>query len=513
MASSSRSSDWSSCILVELWIKAQYLLLQAWSAVLSSAPAQAFLTIMVCPLIEPTLLVGYGILRHVVGPWSQELMPRCLRTFVWDYYLPMICFLLSRLPLISVALGQLGAILLLALTKNTKYYSNLRLFVYLKPQQAVRLGSGSFYNPDNCFHSAALSRGPSGSNRMATDNDDDTTAGFINNLHISQSLLYMCILSYHSHLYRPCIQAGMLPSTSLYATPDGQLIHIICHQTWAVVILNPFQGSNWWNLLFDDRVVTIAAPKSPHGDAGIPATTRASVYNLMLQAGNSPLQYHHVQQQQSNKQHRLKMVTVFQFLRYLSRQGVKLYVTGHSLAGAMANLLALHLNLVWNVTVSAVVTFGAPPIAGNEAFCELYANSVDVSWRLEHGVEIGPFIPLPMMRYRHVGRLIHVPLLLKKDCLQQNDTPDRTNRYSLEYLDEIAETEQLPIMFLDHNPFETLRQLQAAATTLYNQLSRDLWSERVHSAKRDLSIPEDEELTDSDSDDQFYSAHGTPLDF
>lgn len=77
-------------------------------------------------------------------------------------------------------------------------------------------------------------------------------------------------------------------------------------------------------------------------------------------------------------------------------QGRRLYVTGHSLGGAIAVISALKLIHELNQEISGLVTFGQPPLAGKTAVRSLeeagllnyprYISSVDI-------VATGPFMP------------------------------------------------------------------------------------------------------------------------
>jgi hypothetical protein len=179
------------------------------------------------------------------------------------------------------------------------------------------------------------------------------------------------------------------------------------------------------------------------------------------------------------------------------------------------------MKLAYEVDFTAVVTFGAPPVAENQEFCELYTKCVGVSWRIENGVELGPLLPpLPFTSstvFQHVGRKVRLQSLFQDSVSAKAtaaDLNDRdTDNYSLDYLDEIAETEQLPCLFLDHNPFEALRNLQSATTILHNRQSHDLWTEKMHGIEKETTTDEEGRLTDTDSE-KFYSAYGsTPKEY
>jgi hypothetical protein len=68
----------------------------------------------------------------------------------------------------------------------------------------------------------------------------------------------------------------------------------------------------------------------------------------------------------------------------------QLWVTGHSLGGALAALYAAHLNCTQDLKVWQVVTFGQPAI-GDKEFCKFYSTLVGGS--LQRYVNVGDTIP------------------------------------------------------------------------------------------------------------------------
>uniref|UniRef100_A0A7S1TLZ3 Fungal lipase-type domain-containing protein n=1 Tax=Erythrolobus australicus TaxID=1077150 RepID=A0A7S1TLZ3_9RHOD len=79
------------------------------------------------------------------------------------------------------------------------------------------------------------------------------------------------------------------------------------------------------------------------------------------------------------------------------------YVTGHSLGGAMAALAALHLVLQGVPDASMkVYTFGQPRV-GNEAFSRYFDERVSSFYRIVNNHDIVPHLPLRSAGFRHVG--------------------------------------------------------------------------------------------------------------
>ena len=83
----------------------------------------------------------------------------------------------------------------------------------------------------------------------------------------------------------------------------------------------------------------------------------------------------------------------------------KIYVTGHSLGGALAILGALELR-AQQLTPALVVTFGQPRV-GNAAFAQLYnAQLRENTWRVINQNDVVPRTPGWLFSYRHCGQEI-----------------------------------------------------------------------------------------------------------
>lgn len=86
----------------------------------------------------------------------------------------------------------------------------------------------------------------------------------------------------------------------------------------------------------------------------------------------------------------------------------RLWVTGHSLGGALAKLWAL-----WaagrGLDVAGVYTFGQPRV-GDAAFATFYDSVLkEQSFRVVHADDIVPRIPWQLSRYRHAGHEVFFP--------------------------------------------------------------------------------------------------------
>lgn len=85
--------------------------------------------------------------------------------------------------------------------------------------------------------------------------------------------------------------------------------------------------------------------------------------------------------------------------------GLPLFVTGHSLGGALAVITALAL-AESGVAVEAVLTFGMPR-PGNAAFAARYETALGArTYRLVYGDDLVPTVAPSALGFRHVGRLL-----------------------------------------------------------------------------------------------------------
>jgi triacylglycerol lipase len=89
-------------------------------------------------------------------------------------------------------------------------------------------------------------------------------------------------------------------------------------------------------------------------------------------------------------------------------RGARVWVTGHSLGGALAMLWAL-----WaaekGYEIAGVYTFGQPR-AGDAAFSQLYDSKLKTrTWRSVHADDMVPRVPWLLGRFRHAGHEIFYP--------------------------------------------------------------------------------------------------------
>jgi triacylglycerol lipase len=89
----------------------------------------------------------------------------------------------------------------------------------------------------------------------------------------------------------------------------------------------------------------------------------------------------------------------------------KVIVTGHSLGGALAVLIAnrisTELPAELHADVEAVYTFGMPR-PGNQSFADQYNQKLGSrTYRLVHGDDIVPTVAPSKLGFRHLGRILH----------------------------------------------------------------------------------------------------------
>jgi pimeloyl-ACP methyl ester carboxylesterase len=97
-----------------------------------------------------------------------------------------------------------------------------------------------------------------------------------------------------------------------------------------------------------------------------------------------------------------------------------IFVTGHSLGGALAALTAQRIDAANPGSVRAVYTYGMPR-TGNAQFASAYNQALGArTYRMVHGSDVVPTVPpalpAPLAGPRHVGRFLHCARLGKFDA-------------------------------------------------------------------------------------------------
>jgi len=106
-----------------------------------------------------------------------------------------------------------------------------------------------------------------------------------------------------------------------------------------------------------------------------------------------------------------------------SGQSWQIYVTGHSLGGALATLFALELSSSKLAKASHVqvtmYNFGSPRV-GNKRFADMYNEKVKDSWRVVNHRDIIPTVPR-LMGYCHVAQPIYLSAGGRNDNIVERD--------------------------------------------------------------------------------------------
>jgi triacylglycerol lipase len=104
-----------------------------------------------------------------------------------------------------------------------------------------------------------------------------------------------------------------------------------------------------------------------------------------------------------------------QLLEQCVPPGGKVIVTGHSLGGALAALIAHRIGTELQADVDAVYTFGMPR-PGSKAFADPYNRQLGMrTYRLVHGEDIVPTVAPTSFGFRHLGRVLHCERLGRFD--------------------------------------------------------------------------------------------------
>jgi triacylglycerol lipase len=107
--------------------------------------------------------------------------------------------------------------------------------------------------------------------------------------------------------------------------------------------------------------------------------------------------------------------------------GTHVFVTGHSLGGALAVLIARNIVKEQIASVAAVYTFGMPR-AGNRDFASTYNAALGArTFRLVHGNDLVPTVAPSFLNFQHVGRFLHCERLARfaTSALEEQPSSDQ----------------------------------------------------------------------------------------
>lgn len=80
-----------------------------------------------------------------------------------------------------------------------------------------------------------------------------------------------------------------------------------------------------------------------------------------------------------------------------------IFVSGHSLGGALATFCALEMKLVLGMEDVRVVTFGSPRV-GNSVFADWYRETIPQNFRFTHNRDMIPSLPPTYMGFSHIAQ-------------------------------------------------------------------------------------------------------------
>jgi triacylglycerol lipase len=93
---------------------------------------------------------------------------------------------------------------------------------------------------------------------------------------------------------------------------------------------------------------------------------------------------------------------VSQYLRQ-NRKGRALWVTGHSLGGALATVAVARLRLELDEPVNGLYTYGQPRVGDRDFARTFDADFGDQAFRYVNNNDVVPRVPLRAMEYSHIG--------------------------------------------------------------------------------------------------------------
>jgi len=85
-----------------------------------------------------------------------------------------------------------------------------------------------------------------------------------------------------------------------------------------------------------------------------------------------------------------------------------IYITGHSLGGALATLSAWHLTFCVGIIIDSIYTFGSPRIGNKEFVINYDLNLKSITFRVVNNCDIVTRVPTRLTGYNHVGQLIYI---------------------------------------------------------------------------------------------------------
>eukprot|EP00668_Euglena_longa_P012500 GGOE01014955.1.p1 GENE.GGOE01014955.1~~GGOE01014955.1.p1 ORF type:complete len:1132 (+),score=268.54 GGOE01014955.1:77-3472(+) len=114
----------------------------------------------------------------------------------------------------------------------------------------------------------------------------------------------------------------------------------------------------------------------------------------------------------------------------------KIYISGHSLGGAIATLAAYEVSRAYPDHQVVLYTFGSPRV-GNVEFCRYFDKQVPCMWRIENEKDVVPTVPPTTAFYHHAGKLVRIDgdgLLILQPSYLESLHYSRTDRLASHHL-------------------------------------------------------------------------------
>ena len=102
---------------------------------------------------------------------------------------------------------------------------------------------------------------------------------------------------------------------------------------------------------------------------------------------------------------------VIKTVQELRKRDQLLFLTGHSLGGALATIATVHLDLA-NEPVNGLYTFGSPRV-GNAAFADKFQRFNSRTFRFVNHNDLVTRVALRRMKYQHVGQMMYFNVMGK----------------------------------------------------------------------------------------------------
>jgi hypothetical protein len=97
--------------------------------------------------------------------------------------------------------------------------------------------------------------------------------------------------------------------------------------------------------------------------------------------------------------------------RFHLKPGIRVFITGHSLGGALAMLCGsiFQASISLRFSNPQIYTFGQPRVGNSEFVADYQARLGEHTWRFVHEEDIVPRLPLWLMGFRHAGHEVFLP--------------------------------------------------------------------------------------------------------